>query len=191
LTEARHTSTIAVLAAVIEASGPERPTAVIPATPKAGSLVKRTSHTADTAMKIRRVTASYDRREGDRDDNDEDDNDDDRHDVSPVPHISSKGRGQHADLDLRKTKVNPMPIDNVRIPHRHSVPHSAPTSLNPTTGWQTLRIFTLPHSLCSPRPSRHANQLVWVDDLFLLITLGNLIWHICCDACCLRQGRHI
>jgi hypothetical protein len=54
-----------------KASVPKLPTAVVSAAPKAGSLVKRTDHTADTAMKMRCVTATDDEDEDGNDDEDE------------------------------------------------------------------------------------------------------------------------
>jgi cobalamin biosynthesis protein CobT len=153
--------------------------------PESGWLVKRSSHTADTARKIRPATATdnsdeeivdddeeddhgdddeddygdddeddygdddeddyNDNDEDDYDDNDEDnyddhdknDADDDGDSVTPVRHISWKGRGQHAATDLLKTTVTPMPSENVRIPRHHSVPHTAPDRLAPTTVRQT------------------------------------------------------
>jgi hypothetical protein len=55
---------------------------------------------------------------------------DDGDDVTPVAHTYSHGRGQHAATDLR-------------IPRRHSVPHTAPDCLALTTVKQT---FDVPHA---------------------------------------------
>jgi hypothetical protein len=55
---------------------------------------------------------------------------DDGDDVIPVAHTSSQGRVQHAATDLR-------------IPRRHSVPHTAPDCLALTTVKQT---FDVPHA---------------------------------------------
>jgi hypothetical protein len=46
--------------------------------------------------------------------------------------------------DLRKTTVTPVPPDNVRIPHRHSVPHTAPDSLALTTVRKTSDVSHAP-----------------------------------------------
>jgi hypothetical protein len=127
-------------------------------TPKSGWLVKRASYTAVKAMKIRRATATDDNDEGDMDDygdddvddnghddvddnghDDEDDyghddenyTDDDGDDVTPVAHTSSQGRGQHTATDLR-------------IPRRHSVPHTTPDCLALTTVKQTFDVPLAP-----------------------------------------------
>jgi hypothetical protein len=66
---------------------------------------------------------------GDYGDDVENNTDDDGDEVTLVAHKSSKGRGQHAATDLR-------------IPRRHSVPHTAPDCLALTTFKQT---FDVPH----------------------------------------------
>jgi hypothetical protein len=125
------------------------PVASVRVTPKSVWIVKRASCTALKAMKIRRATATDDNDEGDIDDeddygddeiddmddygdddmhdsghddkddyghNDENYTDDDGDDVTHVARTYSQGREQHAATDLR-------------IPRRHSVPHTAPDCL--------------------------------------------------------------
>jgi hypothetical protein len=113
-----------------KASVPNLPVAGVRVTPKSVWLIKCDSDTANKAMKIRHANATYDNDEGDIDDeddygddekdgygdDDENDTDDDGDDVTPVAHISSKGRGQHAVTNLRKMTGTLVPSGNVRIP---------------------------------------------------------------------------